>query len=448
AILLPDGSPAAGVQAVSLATEHFVRVAGTSFERPVQPVAVEGALEVTSETAERWIILHPEGWADATLSAETPELRLEPWCDLPGVAWPAPGGVVSYHRTEPPRRAGERGSVFWTGTARIGEDGAFSLRHLPKGHGSVGILREAKNGRRILRWREFVRWVEIPAAVPLELAGGATVSGRIVAPDLPAIVTLASKGPATTCHGLTDEQGRFTIPGVLPGKYWRSARHGLGSATLNIPQRVIAVGLEPLDLGEIQGAEPDVELDSRVELSDGLIARIRAEAAKHSMRKVEKIWVGELMHPSGQYGARVSFAPHPEPADATRAKQATLLLEIPGEPIRKFYPEHDSLGWGFRFDSRPFLKSRTFERSLRVFPLAGLTLFLPLEEGVDYAEALALLRAIEADSIRRLEPEIETLPDGTRRMTNWSVGDISPDDLAHVTEVRKGGQAGEITVET
>lgn len=398
-ILLPDGTPADGGCAASLAKDHFVHVTGTRFARPVKPelVTEDGTLEVTPETAGRWIILHQNGYADTTITPETAEVRLDPWCDISGtVAVPhAPGAQVTYHRTEGPCRADDRGSVFWTSSTTAREDSTFVLTHVPRGHGSIGLQREAKNERRIQRWRDYVRYVDVPSPSPGILAGGTIVSGRIRADDLPAIITLASKGPAPTAHGLTDSRGRFEIPGVLPGEYRFSARPDLGSGTLNIPHCDITVGTEPLDLGEISGAEPEVEIDRRVEFNDGLIDRIRVAAHEHSAHPITSIWLGELVHPLGSYGARVRFHPQPLAGDPTRAGQISLLLQIPGEAIRKFYPEHDSLGWGFRFSNEPFEKVTAFENTLRVFPLATTKLHLPLDDNVSYDDALALLRAIE-----------------------------------------------------
>ncbi|GAB4180953.1 MAG: hypothetical protein Fur0032_22030 [Terrimicrobiaceae bacterium] len=428
-VLLPDGSPASGARAASLAKEYFVHVQGIAFARPTESahVAADGTLDVTPETVGRWVILHESGWGNVDISVETDVVRLEPWEELSGVvAAPlADEATVSYHRTERPRRTDERGSVFWTSTAPVEDDGTFTLRHVPRGHGTIGLLREAKRERRVFRWRDYVRVVDVPAPGPANLAGGVTVSGRIVASDLPAVITLASKGPETTCHGLTDDEGRFAIPGVLPGSYRLTARPDRGSTTLDIPQRTIDVGIEPLDLGDLSSVKRSVAIDPRVEMFEGLVERIPTEAAKHSTDPISKVWIGEVTHPTGQYGTRVTFAPRVDPSDPTRATQTTLLIDIPGEPIRKYYPEHDSLGWGFQFEDAPFGKSRSFERSLRVFPLTQRTLHLPLDEGVDYADALALLRAIESDTIQRNRPKIERLPDGSSRMTRYYMGDIT-----------------------
>lgn len=437
-ILLPDSSPAAGALAASLTKEHFVHVTGTGFARPKEPFVVTeiGTLEVTPETAGRWIILHEKGYADATITPETSEVRLDPWCDISGgVAFPhSPGAIVTYHRTERPRRTDDRGSVFWTSSAAILEDGGFSIRHVPRGHGSVGLQREEKNERRIQRWRDYVRYVDVPSPGPANLAGGVPVSGRILAEDLPAIITLASKSPEPTCHGMTDAGGNFEIPGVLPGGYRFSARPDLGSATLNIPHRDITVGTEPLNLGDIIGKAPEVEIDGRVEFDDGLIDRIRVEAAKQSNQPIDNIWLGELVHPGGQYGARVRFQPVPDAQDPTRALQKMLLLQIPGEPIRKFYPEHDSLGWGFRFGEGAFENVRTVETALRVFLLAVQILHLPMQDDASYQDALALLRFLEDAS----SPTRQT---GRTRLT-------SP--ILHLEQIIgiQDGKDGEIKIQT
>ncbi len=451
-VLLPDGSPAAGAHAASLAQENFVHVVGTAFARPKEPVAVgeEAKLEVTPETAGRWIILHEQGWADLEITPETDEVRLEPWLDVAGTVLAAhePEALVSFHRTDRPFRQGDRGSIFWTSTTPIQSDGSYSLRHLPQGHGSVGLLRVAKNERRIQRWRDYVRFVDVPSPGPANLDGGTEVSGRIMAEKLPAIVALASRGPEPTCHGLTDAEGRFTIPGVLPGAYRLTARPDLGSATINLPQREIIVGTEPLDLGELSGSEPEVEIDSRVELFEGLLERIRSEATNHSALPIENIWIGELSHPLGNYGARITFQPQPDPDDPTHATRFTLLLHIPGEPFRKFYPAHDSLGWGFRFTEGDFEKVNTFENKMRVFPLSAHTLFPPINDDVSYDDALALLRAIEAGEIQHPKPQSKkTGPNTQSFSTIWSGGNITVETLPQITGIQSD-KDGQIKIQT
>jgi hypothetical protein len=423
-ILLPDGAPASGAQAVPLATAHFVHVTGITFARPTEPEAVspQGWLPISSQTAGRWVILHERGWGDVEITPETEIVRLEPWADVSGsVATPLPdGAMVSYHRVERPRQNDERGTIFWTATARVAEDGSYSLRHVPTGLGSVGVLREAKSDRRVLRWRDYPRMVDVPSAGPLNLEGGVAVTGRIVTGDMPALITLAPKKPEATCHGLTDDEGHFSIPGVLPGAYRLTARPDHGSATQNIPHRDIAIGSEPLDLGELSSTDPDVETDTRVEFDDRLIARIHKEAARQSSQPIEKTWIGEILHPSGLYGARITFQPEPDPGDPTKAIRQTLVIHIPGEPIRNYYPEHDSLGYGFRFNNGPFDKVTMFDAAVRVFPLASTTLHLPLDGDVAYEDALALLLAIESNAIGSSEPVPRRSGSNT-----WTVGPIS-----------------------
>jgi hypothetical protein len=235
-VLLPDGSPASGAQAVSLSKEHFAHVVGREFARPTESLSVakDGTLEVSSGTAGRWIVLHQEGWADTDIATETPEVRLEPWQAVSGVvvaALPAEA-VVSYHRLERPRRTDDKGSIFWTSTAPVSADGTYTIPYLPSNPGSVGLLREVKNERRVFRWRDYPRMVNVPADGPLNLAGGSTVSRRIMADELPAVITLAPKDRhEAACHALTDGDGRFAIPGVLPGTYRLTARPDRGSST-------------------------------------------------------------------------------------------------------------------------------------------------------------------------------------------------------------------------
>lgn len=451
-ILLPDGSPAAGAKAASLAVEYFVHVKDADFARPNDPllVADDGALEVTTKTAGRWIILHPDGWADADLSPDIPELRLTPWQEIRGTieTEPQPDAVVSYHRLERPFRQGERGSVFWTSTAPVGSDGAFTMTHVPTGHGNAGLLREAKSERRVLKWRDYPQAVEVPQNKPLHLGGGVTVGGRIVTGKLPAVLSLSPRSAAPCYNILTEDDGRFAIPGVMPGEYWLTARPDLGEATHNIPQRKVEVGTAPIDLGDLTDSDHDVEIDSRVEMFEGLVDRICTAAVAELASPIEKIWIGELVHPTGQYGARVTFLPRADSADPTHAKQTVLLLDLPGEAIRKYYPPNDTLGWGYRFTDAPVGKTKTFERTLRVFPLPDRKLYLPLDEGVDYDDALALLRAVASDSIQRIKPKSKKLPDGSWQTSFHVLGDIKPDDLANVTAVQKGKDQDEIKLQT
>jgi len=115
-----------------------------------------------------------------------------------------------------------------------------------------------------------------------------------------------------------------------------------------------------------------------------------------------------------------------------------LLIQIPGEPIRKIYPDHDSLGWGFRVSDGPFDKVTSRHAPIRVFPLKTAALHLPLEEDVPYDDALALLRAIEDGHLS--EPETQRTQTGPN---SWSVkvsgfGKPAPAELPFLFEIRRG----------
>lgn len=445
-VVLPDGSPAEGAKALPLVKAHFVRISDGAFEGlfdSESPITVpaDGTLAVSPETAGRWIILHERGWADATLSGETAEVILRPWESVNGkVAAPSGGSaMVRYERSERARERNEiGGAVFWTSRAPIAADGRFCIGRVPSGPGKIGLLRELANGRGTRTWIDFPRAVDIPASAEIELGGGTTVRGKIGPGWASAALTLIPEAPAPAYYGSSDKEGHFSIPGVLPGEYSISARAGDGASSLASPARTIHVGDRPVDIGEIPGNDPDIDVDRRAELPEGLEDRIREIAAKHASAPIEKIWIGELMHPLGNYGARVTCSPLPDAADPTWATRRILLISVPGETVRKFYPEHDSLGFGFRFAREPSDEVRSIDSRVRVFPLQKTTLYLALEEGTDYAEALSLLRAIEGDEILRPKPAEKIAADGNRTIT--MVGGLlyrSPEVLPQIDTIRK-----------
>ncbi len=205
-VLLPDGRTATGARAVSLATGGYTIVTGTEFADPLKPATLseDGALDVRPKTAGRWVILHPAGWADVEISPETAEVKLEPWNEVPGFidAPLPPNATISYHRTEPLPRREDKGIMHWMATTPIASDGTFTLKHAPTGEGTVGLLREAKRGSRFIRWRECPRVFHAPLGGPLIIAGGTTISGRVMDGPFPAILSLVPKSPGPTHNGL------------------------------------------------------------------------------------------------------------------------------------------------------------------------------------------------------------------------------------------------------
>lgn len=456
-VLLPDGSPAAGVQSVSLTKSRFAHVVGDAFQRPIKEEVIltneSGVLEVTPDTAGRWVLLHSQGWADTVITPETAELHLKPWQNLSGkISAPfEPGAEAFYARTELPQRDRENpGTIYWTSRAPIAADGGFLFTQVPTGHGSVGILREWKIDRRELRWRDYPQAVVVPQENPIALGGGVTVSGRIVAPgtEFPHLITLAPLFPGPAHHGLTDDAGLVSIPGVRPGRYRLTTRPILGWNYKNPVIKNFSVIDHPVELGAISGDFPALELDRRVEVTEDLLPRILTEAQRHSSQPIEKLWIGELIHPGGNFGARVTYQPVIDPKDSTTATRTMLILRIPGETIRKLYPDYDSLGYGFQFSDEPFENIRTFEDPVRVFPLKAQTLYLPLEDGVPYADALALLLAIEKGTIETPETKSKQTGLNTWQGSSSSFGSkISPEELLEIRSIKTGND-GQFKLDT
>ena len=128
-------------------------------------------------------------------------------------------------------------------------------------------------------------------------------------------------------------------------------------------------------------------------------------------------------------------------------------MEIPGETIRKFYPEHGTDGYGYRFVDGEFLRQRMLEQEVRVFPLGTQTLALPIEDPLDYETALALLKSIEAGTwkTKREEPASRRNKDGSVTWTGsvsiagrW----IAPEDLPKVISIRRDKPGGTIELMT
>jgi hypothetical protein len=460
-VILPDGSPAAGATAASVAKALFVHVKnGTIIKHygdapPVLPG--DGRLVIDDKEIGRWVFLHPKGWADLAISQETREVRLQPWNEIHGTldesARPKEPASIAFSRIESRSSADERGSVYWTSEAAVADDGGFVIAHLPTGIGVAGLSREIKTGRREQRWKDFPIEISVPHDGPIWIGGsGVEVRGRLSKnTGTLALVTIIDRSGNTPPHfGATNDDGAFVIPGLAPGNY-RIVIRPFDDAKFHVQREfVIRKDDSSVDLSEFANASPDVEIYRQVEFPDGLIDLVREEASKQCARPFKKIWLGQLAHPGNVWGARVTF--EPEPTDETHVTARTFVVQIPGETIRKFYPEFDSEGYGYRFINGDFFEPRLFEEIVRIFPLATQTLHLKIEEPMDYETGLALLKAIEAGTWKPKQA-----PSTTRKNKDGSVittftgswgGSIDPGDLLRIDSIRRQKIDGPINIQT
>lgn len=453
-VLLPDGSPASGATAASVAKAVFLHIKNGEvikhYGDPLPVLPEDGRMTISDADAGRWVFLHPLGWADANVSAETRKIQLGAWNTIRGeidrsVKRETPG-AVSFSRIEAPA---DRGGVFWTSEAPVNDDGTFVMDRVPSGRGTVGVAREFKNDRRVQRWKDYPMMLTVPQGQSVHLGGeGVEVRGRVAAAtderrSLASIMDRTGQHPPY--FGITSADGTLAIPGVLPGDYRIALRPLDDKFGRSHVQREFTVGPADsvVDLGELGDPPPDVEIYRMVEYPEGLIERVREEARKQHDGRIQKIWIGQLVHPLNMWGARVTF--EPEPTDDTHAIARTFLVQIPGETIRKFYPEHGTEGYGYRFTEGEFFKPRLLEENVRLFPLKSQTLALPIEDPLDYETALALLKTIEAGTWKEKEAP-------KRNKDVWVGGSgfhkIEPGDLPRIHSIRRTKPDGPIHVMT
>lgn len=466
-VVLPDGTPAAGATAASLVGGSFLHIRNGEvikhYSKALPVLSEDGHIEIPEKEFGRWVFLHPEGWADTIISANVREVHLESWKTLRGILAPDlrgdPPATVGFSRLENRvMTPDDPGNVYWTSEAATAEDGSFSLWHLPSGVGVVGLMREFKNDRRIQRWKDFPREVTVPSDTPVSLSRtGVDVRGRLE-PGLaaPALVTLFDLVGRMPPHfGVADRDGVFVVSGVPPGRYRMVARPLDASDGRYHLQRELSIGEggSPVDLGEWGDPATDVEVYRQVEFPTGLIERVREVAAGQCARPIRKIWLGQLVHPVNLWGARVTF--EPEPTDKTHAIARTFVVRIPGANIRKFYPEHDTEGYGYRFGEGDFFEPKMFEKIVRVFPLNHQTLHMEVQEPLDYETALALLKAIEAGTWKHREnpvpspnPDKDGITTRVWRSRTVSGGDLTAADLPQIDSIRREKHGGPIKVQT
>jgi hypothetical protein len=457
-VFLPNGSPASGATAAALRTVPYLEVKNgvgvNRYGKPLPEVLADGRFEVADPDFGRFVFLHAQGWADQVIGAETREIRLQPWNEVRGNVVPSAGdaSVVTFFREEV--RGGtpdDRGTVYWTSQTTVLPDRTFTLGFLPAGRGVMGLEQAGSIHRRDVRWSAFPKEIEVPDSGTVSLGEpGVILRGHLpkTAPG-PAMVEVNDRtGNRPAFFGMTDAAGAFAIPALAPGDFRLTARPLDDAHGKYVVQREFSVpdGVLVHDLGELPAPVPDVEIYRMVEYPDGLIEKVRTEAARRSRQPIRKIWLGQLTHPGGLWGARVTFAP--EPVDETHAVARVFLVQIPGQTIRKFYPSHNTRGYGYRFGIGELIEPRLIEKTVRSFPLRSQTLHLPLSEHLAYETALALLKAIE-------EKSWKTPPSPKRQSGDYKWGwgvsagpDLGPKDLPHIESLRRQNPGGRIEVKT
>ena len=466
-VLLPDGSPAAEATAASVAKAVFLHIRNGAvikhYGEALPVLGEDGRIDVSDREFGRWVFLHPAGWADLDCVADTREVRLQPWNEIRG-------SIAESLRAKEPATAGfsriearglgpkDQGAVYWTGEVAAADDGSFVIGNLPSGTGVLGLMREFKNDRRVQRWKDFPIVVEVPRKEPVQIARtGVEVRGKLARNiAVPAMVTITDRAERMPPHfGVTDGVGVFAVPGIPAGDYRIVVRPlDTGDGKFHIQREFSVRDGEPLaDLGELDDYSPDVEVYRQVEYPAGLVERVREVAAKQCARPIKKIWLGQLAHPVNVWGARVTF--EPEPTDKTHAITRTFVVQIPGETVRTFYPEHDSEGYGYKFVEGEFFKPRMFEENVRMFPLSKQTLYLEIKDPLDYETVHALLKAIDEGAWKHKQTgsnSRRTNSDGSVTVS-WGGGrgfggEVSRDDLPKIDSIRREKPDGPIEVHT
>ena len=471
-VLLPDGSPASGASAVSVTKVGLLELRNGRIDTydgriesyygdPPAIAAADGRLSIPDDEHGRWVFLHDGGWADVVFTPEEKEIPLKAWQQVRGTVEESirlkEAARVALSLTDPMAPLSSNlGTVRWICETVAGEDGGFVLKNVPCGVGLLGLVHEEKIGSRVQRWKDYPTRVSVAEGNPVRIdLRGIKVRGRLTGETTPALVTLFDRNSKEPPHfGITKSDGSFEIPGMPVGDFRVVIRPAEWFDSKFHIQRDFQVPAEAqsLDLGDFPVVEssPKVVIYEQVEYPEGLVKRVREAAAKQCERPINKIWLGQLIHPMNVWGARVTF--EPEQTDATHATARMFLVQIPGETIRKFYPNFDMEGYGYRFNDGEFFEPRLVEENVRAFPLATQTIYLKIADPLNYDTTLALLKAIETGTWKPKEkPHAEKKNKDGRWTVSGSVssgGTITVNDLPRIDSIRREKPDGPIKVNT
>ncbi len=153
------------------------------------------------------------------------------------------------------------------------------------------------------------------------------------------------------------------------------------------------------------GADPPLaSQDIPIELHDGVdvtaeqIRTVKEEAAKAFPGEIDRIYVGQLVHPFSNVGFRVHFT---DEVIGTYVIEREFALELPSEKQARGNPAEDAnVAREFWSLDSGLVPHGLFTSVKRVFPLKTSRLHLALPDELSYDQVMSLLKAIESRAYR------------------------------------------------
>lgn len=153
----------------------------------------------------------------------------------------------------------------------------------------------------------------------------------------------------------------------------------------------------------VVGGSPESPPDIPVEAHDGVsvtdeqIRDVKSRAAKAYSGEIDRIYVGQLVHPFANVGFRVYFK---DEIVGTYVTKRQFVLEITPANRKESKPSDERIVTQGNFLSRRVVPSGLCTHVTRLFPLKTARLSLDLPDNLRYSQAMALLQAIESKTYR------------------------------------------------